>query len=123
MKSNICVVLVIFGSVACSSREVPSVFAASSPAALSAAEARPADVAQSLREDPPLPGTTTGGWKGLESDAEPAAQAHDHAASGTHEHGASGSPAVVYTCPMHPEVTSDKPGVCPKCGMKLEPRR
>lgn len=27
---------------------------------------------------------------------------------------------VVYTCPMHPEVKSDKPGHCPKCGMKLE---
>lgn len=27
--------------------------------------------------------------------------------------------AVVYTCSMHPEVTSDKPGVCPKCGMDL----
>jgi len=26
---------------------------------------------------------------------------------------------VVYTCPMHPEVTSDKPGKCPKCGMIL----
>ena len=25
----------------------------------------------------------------------------------------------VYTCPMHPEVTSDQPGRCPKCGMKL----
>ena len=25
-----------------------------------------------------------------------------------------------YTCPMHPEVTSDKPGNCPKCGMRLE---
>lgn len=25
----------------------------------------------------------------------------------------------VYTCPMHPEVKSDKPGKCPKCGMNL----
>src|SRR3989338_9377532 len=24
-----------------------------------------------------------------------------------------------YTCPMHPEVSSDKPGKCPKCGMEL----
>lgn len=24
-----------------------------------------------------------------------------------------------YTCPMHPEVVSDKPGKCPKCGMAL----
>ncbi len=27
--------------------------------------------------------------------------------------------AVAYTCPMHPEVISEKPGKCPKCGMKL----
>jgi heavy metal-binding protein len=26
---------------------------------------------------------------------------------------------AVYSCPMHPEVTSDKPGKCPKCGMTL----
>lgn len=25
----------------------------------------------------------------------------------------------VYVCPMHPEVTSDKPGKCPKCGMAM----
>jgi hypothetical protein len=27
--------------------------------------------------------------------------------------------AGAYTCPMHPEVKSEKPGTCPKCGMKL----
>lgn len=26
---------------------------------------------------------------------------------------------VTYTCPMHPEVVSDKPGKCPKCQMDL----
>jgi hypothetical protein len=24
-----------------------------------------------------------------------------------------------YTCPMHPEVITDAPGKCPKCGMRL----
>jgi RND family efflux transporter MFP subunit len=27
----------------------------------------------------------------------------------------------LYTCPMHPDVISDKPGQCPKCGMTLVP--
>jgi len=27
----------------------------------------------------------------------------------------------VYTCTMHPEVVSNKPGKCPKCGMTLVP--
>lgn len=28
----------------------------------------------------------------------------------------------VYTCTMHPSVTSDKPGSCPVCGMALVKR-
>jgi Cu+-exporting ATPase len=28
---------------------------------------------------------------------------------------------TMYTCPMHPEVRQDHPGICPKCGMTLEP--
>ena len=28
-----------------------------------------------------------------------------------------------YVCPMHPEVTGDKPGMCPECGMQLVPTK
>jgi len=37
--------------------------------------------------------------------------------------GAAGEEATVqkWTCPMHPDVISDKPGECPKCGMDLVP--
>jgi hypothetical protein len=51
--------------------------------------------------------------------------------SGDHEHerppsqgsGAIGKPEKrqKYTCPMHPDVVTDRPGNCPKCGMKLVP--
>ncbi len=28
-------------------------------------------------------------------------------------------PTTVYTCPMHPEIKRDSPGMCPECGMSL----
>lgn len=63
---------------------------------------------------------TTGSIKGL---AIPSSaimwtegQAHVWKASG----GSSSGPTK-YSCMMHPEVVTDKPGNCPKCSMKLEP--
>lgn len=29
------------------------------------------------------------------------------------------SEKITYTCPMHPEIIQDKPGMCPECGMNL----
>jgi hypothetical protein len=50
--------------------------------------------------------------------SDPAEHVYDHAKqkSGPTE-------AVTYTCPNHPEISSPSPGQCPKCGMKLVPRK
>ncbi|HVS30689.1 MAG TPA: heavy metal-binding domain-containing protein [Thermoanaerobaculia bacterium] len=55
------------------------------------------------------------------AEAAKAAQGGGHQA---HQSAGSTTPspqpaAAVYTCPMHPEVTSDQPGTCPRCGMAL----
>ena len=52
------------------------------------------------------------------TEAPMAAQTHEHAKTPSAE-----KSAVSYTCPMHPEISSPKPGKCPKCGMKLIPRK
>jgi hypothetical protein len=31
------------------------------------------------------------------------------------------SEAIIYTCPMHPQIRRNAPGNCPICGMTLEP--
>lgn len=55
---------------------------------------------------------------GDESNEKPNA-VHDH--KGHDQKPASeGQVSGKYTCPMHPEVQSEKPGSCPKCGMALE---
>lgn len=53
--------------------------------------------------------------------SEQSEPAHRHAGHGS-EDGPSVTPdagAPRYTCPMHPEVVSETPDSCPKCGMKL----
>jgi Cu+-exporting ATPase len=48
---------------------------------------------------------------------EPRGQTHEAYAATT----VAPVPGVTYVCPMDPEVKSDRPAACPKCGMALEP--
>lgn len=52
----------------------------------------------------------------LEANFDPSAGAQDSSSAGSPSAGR-------YTCPMHPEIESDNPGECPKCGMKLAPKQ
>lgn len=49
----------------------------------------------------------------------PAAVAEAQKAGGGGGHEGRDSSAAIYTCPMHPQVTSTTPGVCSICGMTL----
>lgn len=71
----------------------------------------------------PAPARTTEALPSSERNPE-----HSHApevppaTKPTSDDGAGKPRAILYTCPMHPEVISDKPGKCPKCGMTLVPK-
>ena len=84
--------------------------------ALAACSPGPAPVSRSLR-DPSNPSAAEG--------VMPSQHAHAGLAAGFDPAATSegGAPSTVYVCPMHPEVTSSVPGQCPKCGMKLVPRK
>lgn len=58
---------------------------------------------------------------GMQGMAEPGAVAPQPGSASADN--ATGAEKSLYTCVMHPEVVSDKPGNCPKCGMKLVPRK
>ena len=47
------------------------------------------------------------------------ANAQSGSSQDTRNQSVNSAAAISYTCPMHPEVNSDKPGQCPKCGMDL----
>ena len=93
-------------------------------------------------ESPPLAiSALAGGGPALEASPPPAAPAEPPApaaAHGEHQHSGAATPSeprakdqpaggsdkkpTTYTCPMDPDVVSDKPGRCPKCGMNLVPK-
>jgi hypothetical protein len=91
--------------------------------------ARPSLYAVTAPAVPPVafedvdPGVTTPGTGG--APVHEAHQAHGNAGPADARPAAS-QPARAgqrWTCTMHPEVVSDKPGKCPKCGMKLVPKK
>ena len=45
--------------------------------------------------------------------------AHSETPSNSANVNYAGNTSKVYTCPMHQDIISDKPGKCPKCGMDL----
>ena len=132
----------------CVSRSVPERFPATSAASLKAREPRAAPATRALAEDPPLPGESTERWPGLRpsGDATEGRMHVHHGGHGNHGQGdapvdhsghedSPGTPppsattdaaptpapaAAVYTCPMHPDMVSDREGRCPRCGMELE---
>lgn len=73
-------------------------------------------------ESPPLSVGTLNESAAPASTAPPA-PTPEPAPAATPDAGAAKPGATLYTCPMHPEVISDKPGKCPKCGMTLIPKQ
>ncbi len=89
----------------CTVTPPPTAGRAQNPASPAAAESpRPPYV-------PPPAAPTSGS-----PEAAPSGDEHHASSPGTESR-----EAVTYTCPMHPEVRSSEPGVCPKCGMTLVP--
>jgi hypothetical protein len=67
------------------------------------------------------PGTVAGP---VDDTSLPARERTDPAEHHEHSGAASRSEeAVMYTCPMHPEIVQKEPGKCPKCGMTLVPKK
>ena len=48
---------------------------------------------------------------------------HNFPAPGSEPKPAGDTKNVKYTCPMHPEIVRGAPGKCPKCDMKLVPKK
>ncbi len=99
-KSAVSSILVLLGAcdrASTTTPTAPDVSAAPSAATASATAVRPATSEDSRHAGSPAASSSAG---------KPAA----------------GAAKTVYVCPMHPEVVSDTPGVCPKCNMKLDPK-
>lgn len=107
LKSALSSILVVLG--ACDRA------AEGSPSAVSRADPTPPSIV-SARPDA---SDGAGGATTIAS-ARPSSSASPHPA--VKPMGSRDGAKTVYVCPMHPEVVSDTPGLCPKCNMKLDPK-
>lgn len=64
-------------------------------------------------------GSNPAGQASGNANAAPAAQANPGQASAADKTSAAPDGKKLWTCPMHPDVVRDQPGLCPICGMDL----
>mgnify|MGYP007037764581 CR=1 FL=1 len=75
------------------------------------------------KSHPASPSATSAPPHQLNDTLSPPREANDgiRRRAGHSEHNPYDATARSYVCPMHSDVVSDRPGRCPKCGMKLVP--
>lgn len=121
---NLSLVTVVLFAAACASNP-PARPAASDPSSTGAAQSAPLNAPMpagehqmeaSPPEQAPAAGQTPAAAQTTTPPAAPGADPH----AGHKMQDSTVKP--LYVCPMHPEVTSSKPGKCPKCGMNLKLR-
>lgn len=107
---------------ACGPGPLPEPRGANDPSDPSAAEgANPVPRADASPLDPASP---RGGHADPAGHGAPTAPAHDHPGHGEPARDApAAGDGTPYVCPMHPDVTASAPGACPRCRMKLVPKR
>jgi hypothetical protein len=134
MKQRLCALLAATTFGACSSGPVLEPLSPQHPASPGAAEASSLRPSRTLDEQvmsPPkhrgVPGTVGSSVHSGMPEHRPSGNTTMPEQTGMAGHDAVNQPTAspehpgkpIYSCPMHSDVRSDKPGTCPKCGMPL----